>query len=171
MTKKRSNVITINSKYVINENKRRKRDAKINKIARYRTLLIFSICMISLLYVFSNKKDQEEIYEEKVAMNQQLEEEVAELKETEAELQQSIEKLSDPEYLAKVARDEYYLSGEGEIVFLVPDENDSEQDVSSEAATSETSDSETTSEDSNDTQEETVTEGSETEQEQSSESP
>lgn len=143
MNKRRDNVIHINNKYSVNENKKRKRDAKINKITKYRSLIIFSICMISILYVFSKKQDQEEIYDEKVATNEELNAELAELKETEAELQQSIESLSDPEYLAKIAREEYFLTGEGETVFIVPEENaansesDSDEATSSETPTSE----------------------------------
>lgn len=141
MKKKRDNVISINNKYTINEKKRKKRDQKIKKFAKFRTLIIFACCMIALVYVFSKKNEQEQIYDEKVASNEQLKEELASLQEEEAELKQNIESLSDPEYLAKIAREEYFLSGEGETVFIVPEENASDTtDDAEETTTSETQD-------------------------------
>ncbi|MDO4671012.1 MAG: septum formation initiator family protein [Aerococcus sp.] len=42
-------------------------------------------------------------------------------------LQQQTERLKDNDYVLKLARSRYYLSKEGEIIFSVPEDNDSKQ--------------------------------------------
>lgn len=42
-------------------------------------------------------------------------------------LQQQAERLKDDDYVMKLARSRYYLSKEGEIIFSVPEDNDSKQ--------------------------------------------
>ena len=43
-------------------------------------------------------------------------------------LELQIAKLQDDEYIAKIARKEYFLSEEGEIIFTIPKESDKKDD-------------------------------------------
>lgn len=55
----------------------------------------------------------------------QAEEEQMAVKEKNASLKQQVELLEDKEYVAKLARSRYYLSKEGEVVFSLPEDNQS----------------------------------------------
>lgn len=46
------------------------------------------------------------------------------------ELKSTITKLHDDDYIAKLARSEYFLSEKGEIIFNIPDENDKKKESS-----------------------------------------
>ncbi|SIT93346.1 septum formation initiator family protein [Edaphobacillus lindanitolerans] len=65
------------------------------------------------------------------AKQQEKEAALAELEKLEEEghdLKLQLEKLDDPEYIAKLARKEYLLSEEGEIIFTLPDDKDKKKD-------------------------------------------
>lgn len=77
-------------------------------------IFLFFICMISTLSytLFNNlykigdmKKDLKELEREKIFLS-----------EKEAELEADIKRLSDPEYIARYAREKYFYSKEGEII-------------------------------------------------------
>lgn len=55
-------------------------------------------------------------YQENVELNNQLDN----LKEEEATLAVDVEKLQDPDYIARYAREKYMFSKDGEIVFRLP---------------------------------------------------
>lgn len=48
---------------------------------------------------------------------------LAEVKEQQESLKTQIKKLEDDEYIAKLLRKEYFLSNEGEIIFIIPDQH------------------------------------------------
>ena len=62
-----------------------------------------------------------EIYS-KYQENSKLSKELILLKEKELELKIDVEKLQDPEYLERYAREKYLFTKEGEIVLKLPDE-------------------------------------------------
>lgn len=77
-----------------------------------------SYFMISALV--SQASSLEEIKEEQ----KQLKTELKGLQKTETILKEEIVKLNDDEYIAKLARKDYFLSEQGEIIFNIPKEKE-----------------------------------------------
>ena len=50
-----------------------------------------------------------------------LEEKLADLKDNEEKLESEINRLQDPEYLARYAREKYFYSKENELIIRIPD--------------------------------------------------
>ena len=85
-------------------------------------LLFVPICLslIAVLVVTIGKYWIDII--DKYQENERLTEELATLKEKELELKIDVEKLQDPEYLERYAREKYLFTKDGEIVIKLPDE-------------------------------------------------
>lgn len=56
---------------------------------------------------------------------QQMEEQMVSLEDKEAELNQQVEDYNDLDYIAEVAREEYYLTKEGETLYKLPESDSS----------------------------------------------
>ena len=97
---------------------------KRKKIRKFRTrmVLFVPICLslIVILVVTIGKYwvDIVNKYQE----NERLSKELVTLKEKELELKIDVEKLQDPEYLERYAREKYLFTKDGEIVLKLPDE-------------------------------------------------
>ena len=75
----------------------------------------FAILLVSTMLT------QNERLAKKEARKIEVTEELEEVKETQEMLKLQITKLEDDEYIAKLARKEYFLSEEGEIIFTIPE--------------------------------------------------
>lgn len=58
------------------------------------------------------------------AQKKQLEKKIALLKEEEKILESDIQKLEDPSYVARYAREKYLYSKDGEIIIRMPDDDE-----------------------------------------------
>jgi cell division protein DivIC len=104
-------------------NKEAKRLAKV-RVARNRRLAAFFIMAIIIIGFLSKTiMNQNERLEAKQHILNEREEELVEALETQELLKLQIAKLDDDEYIAKLARKEYFLSEKGEIIFTIPDES------------------------------------------------
>lgn len=65
--------------------------------------------------------DQRTVYFEKMEQYEALQTEMSELKKTEKELKEEIKLLSDEDYILEIARTNYFLTKEGELIFLLED--------------------------------------------------
>ena len=96
---------------------------KSNKKAKIRIFLFFIIFGSITLYLsynfFSNVSMIIKINNDK----QSLEERLASLQDKEDELKSDIQKLVDPEYVARYAREKYMYSKDGELIIRIPDES------------------------------------------------
>ncbi|MEH7180042.1 FtsB family cell division protein [Neobacillus vireti] len=91
----------------------------------YRRLSLFIVFAAVMSYLMiSSFISQSSALEEKVAQKEQLEQQLSELKKQQEILNEDIVKLNDDEYLAKLARKEYFFSENGEIIFNIPEENE-----------------------------------------------
>ena len=97
-----------------------------NKFRKQRKRRIASIAVISGLFItglsvnlVKNTQLISDLDAQKVAAAEELEQVEA----TQENLQNEVKKLQDDEYIAKLARSQYYLSKEGEIVFSFPEDN------------------------------------------------
>lgn len=89
-------------------------------------MLISSIMLVVagiLLVMALHQQHQNSLLKEEVVSN----EEILENKITEArDLEQKIKQLNDDNYIMRIARSEFFLSEEGEIIFNLSDDNDDE---------------------------------------------
>ena len=97
-----------------------------NKFRKQRKRRVASIAVVSGLFIaglsmnlVKNTQLISDLDAQKVAAAEELEHVEA----TQENLQNEVKKLQDDEYIAKLARSQYYLSKEGEIVFSFPEDN------------------------------------------------
>ena len=105
-------------------NKEAIRKAKM-RAARNRRLLVFFVFAVAFLgFLGKMVVDQNQRLEEKQVVKQQLEVELEEIQDLQELLKLQLAKLDDDEYIAKLARKEYFLSEKGEIIFTIPNQSD-----------------------------------------------
>lgn len=93
--------------------------SKVKKTRRFLFLGIGSIIII-LATVFTIGRYWVEIFD-KYREKKQLEEELSYLKEKEDELKLDADKLQDPDYVARYAREKYLYSKDGEFIIKIPE--------------------------------------------------
>ncbi|AIE58589.1 FtsB family cell division protein [Bacillus methanolicus] len=88
-----------------------------------RRLTVFFIFAAAVSFVMiSTLVSQASILEEKQKEKRALEEKLSDLKKRQNVLQEEIVKLNDDDYIAKLARRDYFLSENNEIIFNLPKE-------------------------------------------------
>ncbi len=99
----------------------KKKNLKTKKM--HRRMLIFGVSSIVVIVAttFTIGRYWVEIYD-KYQESKKLDEELAELKDKEDELRLDAERLQDPEYIARYAREKYLYSKEGEFIIKIPEE-------------------------------------------------
>ena len=98
--------------------------AKVQRKLRLRKrsiMLGLTSIFIIVLMTFSIGKYWVEIYD-KYQEKKELEKELTALKEKEEELQVDANKLQNPDYIARYAREKYLYSKDGEYILQIPDE-------------------------------------------------
>ena len=98
--------------------------AKYQKKVRPRKraiMLALGSIVVIIAVTFSVGKYWVEIFE-KYQEKQELEKELTALKEKEEELQVDANKLQNPDYVARYAREKYLYSKEGEYIIQIPEE-------------------------------------------------
>ena len=88
---------------------------------KYRLCLFIPVCAVILITVFASVGGYWMQIAEKYQEKQQLEAEIIALKEKEEELKVDVERLEDPDYVARYAREKYMYSKEGEIILRLPE--------------------------------------------------
>lgn len=96
-----------------------KRKKKNQKLKRRMLFLGFGSIIVITITVFSIGKYWVEIYQ-KYKEKQELEQKLYSLKEEEDALKVDVERLQDPEYVARYAREKYYYSKDGEFILRIP---------------------------------------------------
>ena len=97
---------------------------KVNKGAKRRLLLFFSIFMILVAYVgYSTFDYWKQIYDN-IKETKELEKKYEELLADKEILESDVVKLQDPDYVAKYAREKYLYSKDGELIIKIIDENE-----------------------------------------------
>ncbi len=81
------------------------------------------ICIILILFIIATLGGIFVEIVDKYKEKQNLENKLIALKEKEKELQNDVNKLEDPEYLARYAREKYFYSKDGELILRIPDED------------------------------------------------
>ncbi len=96
---------------------------KKNK-ARYRLFLLIPVCFIMLVTVFATIGGYWVKISHKYEEKSQLEKEIIALKEEEEVLKVDVDRLQDPDYVARYAREKYMYSKEGEIILRLPEDDE-----------------------------------------------
>ena len=99
------------------------------KILSRRRLAVFFVVAVAVFTVLvSTMLNQKARLAEKEAQKTKVQEELIAVQEQKQMLELQIAKLQDDEYIAKLARKEYFLSEEGEIIFTIPKVSDQKED-------------------------------------------
>ena len=95
---------------------------KAVKRKRNRRMLILGLGSIAIIItmILTIGKYWIDIYD-KYEEKQELEEKLAELQKKEKELKLDADKLQDPDYIARYAREKYMYSKDGELIIRLPD--------------------------------------------------
>lgn len=110
------------NRYIENENRRkRQRDMKKRVVKRrimlFAGILLAIIIVLSIMVISQTRSNADDAQERKVKeekFQKQQDEEIA--------LKEQLNNLNNKEYIEKVARDDYYLSNDGEVIFKLPED-------------------------------------------------
>ncbi|GEP80488.1 FtsB family cell division protein [Staphylococcus carnosus] len=107
-------------RYIENENRKKKRHEMRKRVVKRRIMLfagiLLAIILILSIMVFtqirSNADDAKERKAKEEKFQKQQDEEIA--------LKEQLNNLNNKDYIEKIARDDYYLSNDGEVIFKLP---------------------------------------------------
>ncbi|EAE6306588.1 septum formation initiator family protein [Listeria monocytogenes] len=128
MKKAESKVARIENRY-IKDTATMKKTRSRRRIALFRRLAFMAIIFVvvgGLLTITYTK--QALTLKEKKAKQVQVDKKMVAMKDEEETLNEQIKKLHNDDYIAKLARSEYYLSKDGEIIFNIPEENSKQKE-------------------------------------------
>lgn len=121
-------ISTIENEYTKAQAKKHRVNIKSSKIVRKRitvfggvllAILLF-LTMLLLLQMNTNRELKQEQSNQAVELER--------LKDKEIALKERLKQLNSKEYIEKIARSEYFLSNDGEVIFKIP-EKDEKKDV------------------------------------------
>ena len=92
------------------------------KKARVRIFLFLPVCLLILGAIFVMVGNYWVKIYAKYQEKAILEQEIVALKEKEEELKVEVDRLEDPDYVARFAREKYMYSKDGEIILRLPEE-------------------------------------------------
>ncbi|MGE7186899.1 FtsB family cell division protein [Peribacillus sp. NPDC006672] len=113
-------VAKIDNPYVAQQEKKVQTVEK-KKRGLMRRLTLYSVfAAVFLILAVSTLITQNVALDEKVQQREELKGKLAKLEKDETLLKEEIVKLNDDDYIAKIARRDYFLSEKGEIIFTLP---------------------------------------------------
>jgi cell division protein DivIC len=121
---RKKKVAKMESSYVLQQEKKAHTHKK-KKRGLIRRLTFYGICfaLLSVLATFT-LISQAVTIEAKMEEKEKVQQEMVQLKKEETLLKEEIVKLNDDDYIAKLARRDYFLSEEGEIIFNLPKQDE-----------------------------------------------
>lgn len=119
---KEKNVAKIQTTYVQQQEYAEIASARKKKLLLRRMSLFLVFAGIISYFMISGFISQSSVLEAKAAQKKKLDKELSHLKKEQQILDEEIIKLNDDEYIAKLARKEYFFSEKGEIIFSIPEE-------------------------------------------------
>lgn len=106
-----------------------KRKKKLSKASKRRLAFFAPLCILSFVYLAicttSSFVKLYNLHQEKAELNDKL----TQLQEDEEELKIEIDRLNDPDYLARYARENYLYSKDGEYVIKIEDQKKEEKNT------------------------------------------
>ncbi|EKY4200559.1 septum formation initiator family protein [Listeria monocytogenes] len=128
MKKAKSKVARIENRY-IKDTATMKKTRSRRRIALFRRLAFMAIifAVVGGLLTITYTKQVLTLKEEK-EKQVQVDKKMVAMKDEQDSLNEQIKKLHNDDYIAKLARSEYYLSKDGEIIFNIPEENSKQKE-------------------------------------------
>ncbi|WP_110114685.1 septum formation initiator family protein [Bacillus sp. CGMCC 1.16541] len=112
-------VTKLNSDY-ITEQELKKKNVHSRRVGLVRRLTVFGIlALVVSIAMISTIITQASTIEDKKLEEEKLEQQLTKLETKQKQLEDEIVKLNDEEYIKKIARRDYFLSEEGEIIFNI----------------------------------------------------
>lgn len=118
------NVAKIQSTYVQQQEYAGVASARRRKVLIRRLFLFFIFALFTSYFMVSSILSQASMLDQKVAQKKQLENQLSGLKSQQQVLKDDIVKLNDNDYIAKLARKEYFLSDKNEVIFNLPEKGE-----------------------------------------------
>ncbi|UAL52389.1 MULTISPECIES: FtsB family cell division protein [Metabacillus] len=113
-------ITQLQSQYM-QQQERKDQILKRRKRGLIRRLTLFGlIAAVTSVIVLTTLISQSSAINEKVHQKKELQTQLTELQKDEKVLEEEIVKLNDDEYIAKIARRDYFLSEDNEIIFTLP---------------------------------------------------
>lgn len=100
---------------MLEEQRARRRKGLVRRLSAVAIVFLLITIFAGLTFF----QQQASISEQK-KVNQEMEEELLKMEREEANLEQEIEWLHDPEYIAEIARRDFFLTKDGETLFQLP---------------------------------------------------
>ncbi|WP_251521019.1 septum formation initiator family protein [Staphylococcus sp. HKU1] len=119
MSKKIEN---IGNTYTSDENKKKQKIQTRKRVVRRRITVFGGILLAIIIILCCMLVTQKQSNEQASVERQQKEHKYEKQQDEELALKEKLNNLNDKSYVEKVARDEYYLSKDGEVVFKLPGE-------------------------------------------------
>ncbi|MEK3888950.1 FtsB family cell division protein [Bacillus sp. FSL K6-3431] len=126
--KNRMPIASLETNFMKQQEVSKRRSVKRKKLL-IRRLSVFLILVLALSYLtISSFISRTSLLEAKKEEKQMLEETLAKLEKKQSMLENEVIKLNDDEYIAKLARSEYFLSDKGEVIFNIPETKKKEKE-------------------------------------------
>jgi cell division protein DivIC len=117
---KKNNIAKLQTNYALQQEESQISVARRKKILYRRLTVFLTLAAIVSYFMISTLISQNSALANKAKEVEQLEKELVSLKQDEGLLKEEIVKLNDNDYIAKLARKEYFLSEDNEIIFTLP---------------------------------------------------
>ena len=120
-------VVRLLNNYTKKRDSEKKQSASESRVSRRRMMffgsILLGVAIVLLLVAFNQKQANEELHNEVLATTEVLEDK----NKQHSDLAQQIRQLNDDNYILRIARSEFFLSEEGELIFNLPDQEEKEQ--------------------------------------------
>ncbi|MBD8028551.1 septum formation initiator family protein [Ureibacillus sp. Re31] len=130
--RQQKNVRTLENDYVRSSDSKAQYKKRQKILFRRRIFVFGLLATVTLVLLVSSYITQNNRLEEKQKQKDEIVAKLDSVKEQQDTLKLQIAKLEDDEYIAKLARKEYFLSDDGEIIFTIPDEDESDNEKAKE---------------------------------------
>lgn len=128
---KQQNIAKLQTNYALQQEESQISTARRKKVLYRRLAVFFAFAIIISYLMISTLISQNSVLAEKAEEKDQLQKDLASLQHEEELLKEEVTKLKDDEYIAKLARSEYFLSEDNEIIFTLPETNKQKAEKSS----------------------------------------
>jgi cell division protein DivIC len=118
------NIAKLQTQYAIQQESAELSSARKRKLLYRRLAAYVVLAGVITFLMISTYISQLSALEEKESEKKQLQKQLSGLEKQQQILEEEIVKLNDDEYIAKLARKEYFLSEENEIIFNLPKEEE-----------------------------------------------
>jgi cell division protein DivIC len=124
---KRPQITKLKTQYAVQQEEGQLLAARRKKVLIRRLSAFFVLTAVITFLMVSAVMSQNKAEAEKLEEKEKLAKELAVLKSEEVVLKDEIVKLNDDDYIAKLARKEYFLSEKDEVIFTLPKKKDAEK--------------------------------------------